>query len=141
MVPVLTQTPPTISRCSTRITRWPHFAPWIAARWPAGPEPMTIRSYVRIRGTGAGKEPAPSLLSLLHGVEARFYFRPVYDVPPGRHVVRTAILVFEVIGVFPHVQAHHRILTLHNGAVLVGRGDDVDLAAGLHQPRPTGTEA
>src|SRR2546425_6974513 len=44
MVPVFAQTPPITSRFSTRATRLPHFAPWMAARCPAGPEPMTMRS-------------------------------------------------------------------------------------------------
>src|SRR6266496_1555542 len=44
MVPVLAQTPPITSRFSTRATRLPTLAPWMAARCPAGPEPMTMRS-------------------------------------------------------------------------------------------------
>src|ERR1035437_4695430 len=36
MVPVLTQAPPTISRCSITATRRPHLDPWMAARWPGG---------------------------------------------------------------------------------------------------------
>ena len=42
------QTPPTTSRLSISATRFPNLAPWIAARCPAGPEPITIRSYALI---------------------------------------------------------------------------------------------
>src|SRR5512133_1408633 len=44
MVPVLTQTPPTIPLVSTMHTLWPSLAAMIAAFWPPGPEPMTARS-------------------------------------------------------------------------------------------------
>src|SRR3990172_8567970 len=44
MVPVLIQTPPTTARRSTTATCFPNFAAWMAARCPAGPEPITTRS-------------------------------------------------------------------------------------------------
>src|ERR1700675_4335986 len=49
IVPVLMHTPPMAACFSTTATRFPAFAPWMAARWPPGPEPMTIRSYGCIR--------------------------------------------------------------------------------------------
>src|ERR1700675_3467378 len=49
IVPVLMHTPPIAACFSTTATRFPAFAPWMAARWPPGPEPMTIRSYGCIR--------------------------------------------------------------------------------------------
>src|SRR3954469_5588171 len=45
MVPVFTQTPPSIRPRSTTATVLPSFAAAIAAFWPPGPEPMTTRSY------------------------------------------------------------------------------------------------
>src|SRR5579863_3867367 len=54
IVPVLTQAPPTTSRTSITATRLPDFAPWMAARCPAGPEPMTRRSKVSIRDAHCG---------------------------------------------------------------------------------------
>src|SRR5674476_263541 len=38
-------------------------------------------------------------------------------------------------------RAHHRELAFHHGAILVGGGDDVELAVGLHEPGPAGAEA
>src|SRR4029077_17691560 len=49
IVPVLMHTPPMAACFSTTATRFPAFAPWMAARWPPGPEPTTIRSYGCIR--------------------------------------------------------------------------------------------
>src|SRR5437667_10705920 len=46
MVPVLMQQPPRDAIFSISATRFPSFAPWMAARCPAGPEPITIRSKV-----------------------------------------------------------------------------------------------
>src|SRR5215813_8755758 len=48
MVPVLVQTPPTAC-FSTNATLFPALTAWIAARWPPGPEPITISSYGCIR--------------------------------------------------------------------------------------------
>ena len=48
MVPVLTLTPPTNSRCSTTATRLPSLAAEIAARCPEGPDPRTSRSNISI---------------------------------------------------------------------------------------------
>src|ERR1700677_584954 len=45
MVPVLMHTPPTMDRASTTTTRLPNLAAATAARCPAGPEPITTRSY------------------------------------------------------------------------------------------------
>ena len=44
MVPVLVQTPPTTLTASTTATRRPSLAAWIAAFWPAGPDPITSMS-------------------------------------------------------------------------------------------------
>ena len=44
IVPVFTQTPPSICPRSTIATRAPSFAVWMAAFCPAGPEPIATRS-------------------------------------------------------------------------------------------------
>src|SRR5207237_580833 len=38
--------PLTTSNFSIKAARLPNFAAWMAARWPAGPEPTTMRSYL-----------------------------------------------------------------------------------------------
>ena len=49
IVPVSTQTPPTQRRFLITVARLPTFAALTAARWPAGPLAMTIRSVYRSR--------------------------------------------------------------------------------------------
>src|SRR5260370_10153681 len=66
---------------------------------------------------------------------------PVDHVPPGREIVGSAILVLQVVGVFPHVIAHHGIQTTHQGAILVGRRNDRKLATLVkHEPPPAGAK-
>src|ERR1035437_8596376 len=74
-------------------------------------------------------------------VEPVFDFLPVDYVPPGGNVIRAAVLILQVVGVLPHVQAHHVALALHYGAVLVGGGRNLEFPAGSQQPRPAGAEA
>ncbi len=50
MVPVWMQTPPTISFRSTIATRFPNLAAAIAPFCPAGPDPITTRSYECVSG-------------------------------------------------------------------------------------------
>src|SRR5271163_1231118 len=54
IVPILMHTPPTASCFSTMATRLPALAPWMAARCPPGPEPITIKSNGCIRGVLGG---------------------------------------------------------------------------------------
>src|SRR3546814_2356739 len=60
--------------------------------------------------------------------------------------VRAAVLVLQVVGVLPHVQAQDRGVAradaLHERAVLVGAALDRELAGLVHaQPRPAAAEA
>src|SRR5438270_2749177 len=66
---------------------------------------------------------------------------PVQGVEPGRDVVRALVLVLEVVGVLPHVDAEDRGHAVHVGAVLVGITLDGELAAFVRdQPRPAAAE-
>src|SRR5260221_11267836 len=55
------------------------------------------------------------------GVEAATDLVPADDVPEGRDVVGATVLVVEVIGVLPHVEADERHVTVHDRAVLIRR--------------------
>src|SRR5687768_18272780 len=46
---------------------------------------------------------------------------PVHDVPPGLDIVGPLVLVLQVVGVLPHVEAQQGRVPLHERAVLVGR--------------------
>src|SRR5271156_6624562 len=66
---------------------------------------------------------------------------PVDYVPPGGEIFRTAVVVFQVVGVLPDVVAEDGEVALGDGIVLVGSGHDVDVAAGLAgEPDPAGAE-
>src|SRR5262249_57384567 len=79
-------------------------------------------------------EPMPS--GTLRAVVPPRDIGPVDHVPPGRDVVRPAVLVFEVVGVLPHVAAEDGLLARHERRVLVGGALDGEPAA-LFRPPPT----
>jgi hypothetical protein len=73
---------------------------------------------------------------------------PVDHVPDGLEVVRTAVLVVQIVGVFPDINAQDwRAFATgdglaHERAVLVGGGGDAQLLVGADdQPGPAAAEA
>ncbi len=80
-------------------------------------------------------------LCLLPGLfEAFVDFVPVDDVPPCGEIFRTAVLVFQVIGVLPDIVAEDGVVSLRERGILVGGGDDLQLAAVQNEPAPSGAE-
>ena len=81
------------------------------------------------------------------GGEAAVDLVPIHQGPPGLDVVRPAVLILEVVGVLPDVEAQQRRSPLdagqiHQGVVLVGGAGDGELAIGAaDQPGPAGAEA
>src|SRR4051812_31024044 len=77
--------------------------------------------------------------------------RPVDYVPDGPEVIRPAVLIFQVVGMFPYVHAEDRRAAggagwrehgiWHDGIVLICRGGDGQLAVFDDQPGPAGAEA
>ncbi len=68
-------------------------------------------------------------------------FIPIHHVPDGLKVVRAAILVVEVVGVLPDINAKDGFVAVHQGAVLVGGGYDGERTAAIHnQPCPAAAE-
>ncbi len=67
---------------------------------------------------------------------------PVYDVPPLCQIFGAAVLVGEVVGMFPEVVAEDGDVADHAGVVLVRGGADGEVAfAGDGEPDPAATEA
>src|SRR5437016_10836583 len=67
---------------------------------------------------------------------------PVDHVPPRRDIIWPAVLVLEVVRVFPHVQPHNGLLSLHRGIVLVRRARDREPPIPLiDQPGPSRAES
>src|SRR5918993_2369815 len=67
--------------------------------------------------------------------------RPVDDIPPGADVVGSAILIFQVVGVLPDVEAEDGVLALHQWIVLVRSARNRQFAAVVEQPHPAAAEA
>src|SRR5579875_81416 len=87
-----------------------------------------------------GSLPGKIVLVLLGLLETLVDLFPIHHVPPGRKVLGAAIVVLQVVGVLPYVVAQNGIEALHEGAVLIRRGDDLQLAAAIDQPAPAGAE-
>src|SRR5690606_1785433 len=80
------------------------------------------------------------------GLVAALDLVPVDHVVERGDVVRAAVLVLQVVGMLPHVQAQDRGVAradaLHERVVLVGAALDQELARGIGgQPRPAAAEA
>src|SRR5437868_9263423 len=71
------------------------------------------------------------LVVRLEDLESLVDLFPVHDVPPGLEIFGAAIVVFEVIGMFPDVVAKNGEQALGDRIVLVRRGSNLHLAAGL----------
>src|SRR3954468_9217235 len=68
-------------------------------------------------------------------------FVPVHHVPPRLDVVRTAVLVVEIIRVFPDIDAEEWCVPFHQRAVLVRCRSHLELPAlVLDQPGPPAAE-
>src|SRR5580704_6753544 len=80
------------------------------------------------------------LLVALGGGEALVDLIPVDGVPPGGEVVRSPVVVLEVVSVLPDVVAEDGVAALRDGVVLVGGGDDGELAGFEDEPAPAGAE-
>ncbi|MFM1943105.1 MAG: hypothetical protein RI897_2087 [Verrucomicrobiota bacterium] len=84
---------------------------------------------------------------LFRGGEEVADLGPVHHTPDGLEIVGTAVLVFEVVGMFPDIDAEDggAFATgdgfTHEGVILVGGGSDGDLASGREQPDPAAAEA
>src|SRR5687767_14242061 len=57
-------------------------------------------------------------------VESLGHEIPVHDVVEGVHVLHAPVLVFEIIGVLPKIDAEQREMPFGEGTVLVGRRFD-----------------
>ena len=61
---------------------------------------------------------------------------PVYQVPPGRNIIRTPVLILQVVGVLPHINAKKRQLSIRDRRILVGRRENFELSIFCREPRP-----
>src|SRR3989338_10050752 len=68
------------------------------------------------------------------------YSAPIDDVPERRDVIRTPVMIFQVVGMFPDIQSQNRrspaLGHIHDRIILVGRGANTKLSFGNRQPGP-----
>jgi hypothetical protein len=82
----------------------------------------------------------------LIGGKTRCCFVPVHHVPERFDVVRATVLEFQVVSVFPHVQAHNReagsaeIASPISGESWLAVETTASFVAFQHQPRPARAE-
>src|SRR3569833_3845725 len=88
------------------------------------------RPCCTLRAPGASPQSAEPLGDLV----------PIHEIPPRRDVVRTLVLILQIVGVLPHVEAEDGVLAFHERIVLVRRARDGELAAVVDQPSPAGPE-
>src|SRR5215469_1689897 len=69
----------------------------------------------------------------LRRVQSLVNLIPIHNVPPRLQVFRPAIVVFEIVCVFPYVIAEDRIKSLREWAVLVRRRHDLHFATRLRR--------
>src|SRR3989304_8763935 len=67
--------------------------------------------------------------------------RPIDGVPPRLDVLGASVLILQVIGVLPDVEAEDRLAAVYDGIVLVCARFDGEFSATDQQPRPTGPES
>jgi len=58
-------------------------------------------------------------MKLLGGVEIFLRLIPVNDIPPGFEIIRSPVLVEQIIGVFPNVDPDHWLQPFRDWSVLV----------------------
>jgi hypothetical protein len=64
---------------------------------------------------------------------------PIEGIPPCRKIIGALVLVFEIIGVLPHIDAQYYALnTLLKRGILVGRRDDIEFSVFINdEPCPS----
>src|SRR6266404_6350704 len=79
---------------------------------------------------------APLLLCSIPLIILR-HFGPIHHVPPSFDVVRPAVLIIQIVGVFPNVHAKNWFVAIHEWAVLIWRRNDFEFPALIFdQPGP-----
>src|SRR5579885_1103664 len=77
----------------------------------------------------------------LEHFEAAVDFVPVHDIPPRGQIIGAAIVVLQIVSVFPNVIAHDGEHSLRNWIVLIGGADDLELTVRFaNQPCPATAE-
>ena len=80
-------------------------------------------------------------MGYLFGSVASFEHVPIDNTPYSGEMIDAAILIVEIVGVFPHVDAENGLQTVADGIAGVGfLGDDELTFAVVGKPYPTAAE-
>src|SRR5437762_7922654 len=67
---------------------------------------------------------------------------PVNDIPPSSEIIRTTVLIFEIVGMFPHIIAQNREVAIRKRIILIGSASDGEIAGLVeNQPGPARPKA
>ena len=81
---------------------------------------------------GNGGVPLPMIQSvskpLFRGGIVGAHLTPVYDIPESADIIRAPVLVMEIVGMLPYVDAEDRRIAFHIRTVLIGRAIHVEIA-------------
>src|SRR6266699_6497463 len=108
--------------------------PSVSVITAAGMKPGLRRSQISQTVAREPRNWADCQAALLPSVEALFGFVPVHYAPPRRDILGPAILIFQIVRVLPDIETDYGELSFHQRRVLVGGGNDINLARGLDQP-------
>ena len=83
------------------------------------------------------QKPKGKTPSLADGGETLVDLIPIDDAEKRGHIVGTAVLIIQVVGMFPHINAHDRGQAIGKRAVLICGGDHSQATALFDEPSPT----
>src|ERR1043166_8768038 len=67
---------------------------------------------------------------------------PIYHVPPCFDVIGSAVLVLEVVSMFPNIEADNRCVAIHQRTILIRRRHHFEFTALIFdQPNPTAAKS
>src|SRR5262249_25061812 len=67
---------------------------------------------------------------------------PIHHVPPSLEVIGTTVLVFEIVGMLPHVDAKDRRVAIHQRTILIWRRNNFEFSVLIFdEPRPAAAES
>src|SRR5512132_2826277 len=112
----------------------------LAVRARSGKRSSTASSTSLIYGLACTPVCGRAQLSAARLAVAPCDLVPGDDVPPGRQIVRTTVLVAEVVGVLPDVDAEKRRVSLGERRVLVGGRVRLERRAVPDEPAPAAAE-
>src|SRR5258707_6316134 len=75
-------------------------------------------------------------------LESLIDFVPIHNVPPSRQIIRTPVLIIQIVGVLPDIISHNGMMSIHDGIVLISGGSDFQFSGlAAYEPYPSAAKA